>query len=242
MNGVPPDLMQAALHSFVQQHGRMPSREEVVNLHALAQQHAFQRGAGGPPMTPQQLATPDHMGSLLGRMQPGPMPWGNFPYPDGQPTVPPAGWEQQPDRPVEQHRKDQPTIRWGDTANLTIEQSSLGVANGQSGYVLDCQLWRPAICLVRLSAQTDAITALDANWLLTWSLTIGVGSSSQVKQRQIQIAPATDPTVDTDLVITWPLQLLRVQAFAQVGPGTGTVTVNATAHVAPFSNFEGMVR
>lgn len=213
--------------------GRQPTPEELraywANLAAQQQQAAF--------MQQQQR------GMLPGSMMPQPPPWGHFPFPTGEATVPPAGWQQQPERPLEQHRKETSTIRWGDTANIEIMRDALAGAKGASGYVLDCQLHRPAICLVRLSVATDAITAVSAQWLCTWSLTIGVGSSAQVKQRQVQIAPVTDPTVDTDIVLTWPLQLLRVKADIDIGAGAaGLITVNATAHVAPFTNFEGMVR
>jgi hypothetical protein len=237
MNGVSQQFLQQALTTFVQQNGRPPSTQaEWINVRALAEQHAFQVAAS------QRLAPPQHHGALLGPMQPQAMPWGNFPFPTGDVTVPPAGWEQQPQRPVEQYRKDEPTIRWGDTVTIEVPQVVGTPTSKASGYVLDCQLWRPATCIVRLSATTDAISALDPQWLCTWSLTIGVGSSSQVKQRQVQLAPESDPTVDTDIVLTWPLQLLRVQATVQVGSGGSTVAVHATAHVAPLTNFEGMVR
>src|SRR5581483_3628888 len=124
---------------------------------------------------------------------------------------------------------------WGDTLLLAIQQVAGSATSRASGYVLDCSLRHPATCLVRLSATSPDLAALDPSWIVDWSLQIGVGSSSQTKRRRMQIAPESDPAVDTDIILTWPLQLLRVQATATVGPGAALVNVHCTAHVAPFT-------
>ncbi len=134
------------------------------------------------------------------------------------------------------------TIRWGDTVLIQVPQLVGGTASRASGYVLDCSLRHPATCLVRLSATSPDLAALDPAWVCDWQLQIGVGSSAQIKRRQIQIAPESDPAVDTDILLTWPLELLRVSATATVGPGASTVNVHCTAHVAPFTFEGGQVR
>ncbi len=224
--------------------GPLPSPEQIraywANMRAQAMQAQFAHAQGAAAGRIGQPYAPPELPPAI----PQPMPWGNYPFPTGQSaSVPPAGWEQQPQRPVEQYRKDQEVIRWGDTSKIELTSNPLASTSKAGGYVLDCQLWRPSVCLIRLSVTTDAITALTASWVCTWNLTIGVGSSSQPKQRQVQIAPVSDPTVDTDLLLQWPVQLLRVQANVTIGAlATQSVIVHATAHVSPISNFEGITR
>lgn len=152
----------------------------------------------------------------------------------------PAGWNQAPD---EFQGDNRPTIRWGDVKSINIPANPAGgLVVDAVLQVLDFYLQIPAVCMVRLSAQELTGVALVATDIITWTLFIGVGSSTQTRKYTKQIS-AADGLVDQDFFLTMPLEHLVATATLQCHSDVGKPrTIEVSAQVAPFTSAPWMAR
>lgn len=170
---------------------------------------------------------------------------GYQPFPDGVPSVPPAEWEQRPEGVSAQFTQPGANeVRWGDMRTLDFPTNVAGPAVvNPTQAILNTELQLPAVCMIRLSAveTTGALAAPGPNDLATFTLDIGVGAALQSKQFQVQVAPK-DGSAQTDLVLTFPVQMLRVSATVRVVNNAADHNIQVLAQVAPFTSLPQNVR
>lgn len=154
--------------------------------------------------------------------------------------MPPAGWNQ---NPQEFHGDNRGTIRWGDVKTVNVPANPAGgLLVDPVLQVLDFYLQMPAVCVLRLSAQELTGIAITASDLITWTLLIGVGSSTQTRKYQKQLSPNSG-AADNDFYLTLPLEHLVATATLQVVQDVTTQRiVEVAAQVAPVTAAPWMVR
>jgi hypothetical protein len=152
----------------------------------------------------------------------------------------PAGWNQ---HPGEFDGDNRPTIRWGDVKSINIPANPAGgLVLDAVLQVLDFYLQIPAVCMVRLSAQELTGVAVAPTDLITWTLLIGVGSSTQTRKYQKKLSP-NDGTADNDFFLTMPLEHLVATATVQCNADpTKNRMIEVSAQVAPFTSAPWMAR
>lgn len=176
--------------------------------------------------------------------QPAPPPWSHAPFNEGDPRVPPAGWEQTPRSAAdyERARSHNPTVRWGDVTTLNFPIGAPGPVVAPAPQFADFWLAMPAVCMVRLAAVDISNNAIVGTDLITWKLLIGVGNATSTKF-YTTIPDPTDGSTNHDLILTLPLEHLTVEASASItNPGASPRVLQLAAQIAPFTSYPALVR
>lgn len=125
------------------------------------------------------------------------------------------------------HYRPDPYTQWGKTL-VAKPPLAAGPQVARVREFLVAELPEPCAVTVRLSATSD--TAPAAGFTVTWTLLIGLGSSLQQRQWQVPVAPTIGVPGD-DIIVTFPVHVLRVSAVVTQTGGGGRIIV--CAQVAP---------
>lgn len=168
------------------------------------------------------------------------------PFPEGVVTNPEACWFQHPDESNRRFQKYyNPAVRWGDRRVVQFAPNAAGPSvTTATQFTLDFKFGytQPAVMQLRLSAVelTGALIAPSANDTVRFQVFIGTGAALQQKQFFLEVAPF-DGTVQTDINLILPAQMLRVAANVTVVNNVPQHVIEVVTQCAPYYGEGAMV-